>query len=66
MQTQDLIIKEEGPFWGLNVKTTSLAGELFSMNYFNGLTKRNFYVPHAHSNYFTALALSCGLTIATA
>lgn len=62
MKTQDLIIKDEGQFWGLNVKTTSEAGEQFAKNYFNGLIKRNFYVPMAKRNYFVSLALSCGLT----
>lgn len=61
----DLIVKDEGKFWGLNVQTASIGAELFSKNYFKGLTKRKFYIPQMHANYFIALALSCGLTVET-
>lgn len=65
METTDLIVKDEGQFWGMNVKTASKAGELFSNNYFNGLIKRNFYVPNVNKDYFVDRALSCGLTVLT-
>jgi hypothetical protein len=59
----DIKIRDDGKFWGLHIWTNSDKAEQFTKDYFKGLSKKQFYIPYLHKDFFLSEVQRHGLSI---